>query len=567
MRETGQGIPEEEIRGIEPPPALDVEADKERLSQQLADFGVAYDDKRTLEQNTDRLLVLGYLAEHNYLEVNQGRLIFNVPRIKHEVYQQSVDLARRKNYSRRKMSAELLMGALSGLQGYSLEDTKTQEFTDHKLPPKEVLPLPKDIASITTEYPEKTRNALLNVWNVKKRILWTKPIILESGETTNAAELTIAERLINELKARRNEKGQLEIFDRYSNQYERFGTQRFRKLTKLIIKTFSDNMFIGFDSTPALFANRYLPNLLRQQFLRLEDFRRMVRTKSSEIFGSRAEFLDSKTPFHTLNNGKTSARYYINRDKIVGTNTRVDPQTMFIRNLDLNTAGIFDRRHGKTLLLYTIDLLTDEEIEAKRKGVISKTPERNLTEAQISSRTTIGGKEVARRLRKYDVTKFLPKRTDESPEEYAERISQLSDVEFVTGNFRKFLQEANIGAHNLPWGEQLILARAMLEEGDKHRLVDFAKKYEIDGIRSFLSFDQDRTMGKKILSMGERLDKSIGDKIFKTYNNFLNSAKQNAASVSEEFKRDFPGSEITEQMVLEALTLPLTPGEQICIIN
>jgi hypothetical protein len=130
------------------------------------------------------------------------------------------------------------------------------------------------------------------------------------------------------------------------------------------------------------------------------------------------------------------------------------------------------------------------------------------------------------RMKQYDVTNVIPKREDESAEEYGKRISDLSDFEYVARKFQGFFAEAEIGVHKLPWSEQLILANAISEERDRDRLLGFAKKYGVEGLRTFLAMDYDPELGQDILTMSEEFEQDVNRDIFGAYNRLVDQANE-----------------------------------------
>ncbi len=427
-------------------------------------------------------------------------------------------------YWEKSMGFDEVRTGLAGLRGYKKSDLDDPDLKSGRLPPREVLPLPQDIGSLSRDYPETASNAVINIWDLEPNVKWGREIILPSGQKTNTAELFIAAELLGNLKARRNQQGELEIFDFNKQGFNKFTFNGFERAVGSRVQiTEPGGRQEGLHSG-ALFAEKYLPNLLKAGVLKREDFRTTSGSKTAEVLGM-GEKKVGANGFVTIGETEGSVKYYIGKGKGKG-------KAMGVVKLDSNMAGIIEDRHGRKNLAYTFDLLKPEEIRVKREQAAAG---RNLKPGEISARTFVDSNDMKARMARYDITQFVPKRVDETPEQYAKRVADLSDVGFVTRKFQGFFAEAGIGLHNLPWSEQLILANAILEEKDKSRLISFAKQYGIEGIRTFLAVDYDPKMAGLILDLGERSPESPG-LIFEKYNEIVDVSRKAAQFLQEIFK-------------------------------
>ena len=484
------------------------------------------------EQGRENLWLICRMIKKGLIKIEDGVLVSDAEAFKH--------LDTKSRYSRNQA-----IEALSHIQGYAKADTETKAFKDRTLPPRDMVALPVNLEDMAASYPQRAEKAILQIEQVG-RVPWAEPIQLASGETTNQAELTIAKKLLSDLRARRDKKSGLEIFD--GKNYVKFSTGKFNKLTGLNPSaTDEHNRLKSFYHSGADYVRKFAPNLFKLGILEPQDFKIHGGHPASEIFNVNERKLNPKAPFLTFTTGHNkSARYYIGREKIVGTKDRIDPENTRAVQLDPNTVGIIENIHGKRILKRTFSLLSDEEVAQKQAEVIRKYGEKGKKYRLLADLVCVDAGEMKERIRKYNVTDYIPQRTEESPKDYAERVSRLSDVGFATKTFQNFFPEAGIGVHRLSWSEQLILADAMLEEKSKDRLVSFAKQYGVNGVRSFLSVDLDRKLGKQVLELGEKGDPKIVAEIFKKYAVIVDSVKMIESRCLQTFGKAFSPAEMNK---------------------
>ncbi len=448
---------------------------------------------------------LKLLEERGAVQHVDGRMVFDEEGLK--------NLMRRdpeKSWVKAVEFDEIRAG-LAGLKGYKKSDLNNPDFQSGRLVPREVLPLPADAQELTTDYPDKTERAVINPWDLAPATKWDKKISLGSGEEVYLAELFMAAQLGGRLKSRRNSEGELEIFDPNENKFTKFTFNGFERAAgKRMQITAPDGKRESLHSG-ALFAEKYLPNLMKAGVLRREDFRTTSKSRTAEVLGMPEKKIDSNG-FIMIGGEGGSMKYYIGKG-----------QEATVVKLDSGLAGIIESRGGRKKLAQTFRLVQPGE---------------------IPGRTYINKKGMKDRLQDYDVTQFIPKRADETAEQYAKRVADLNDVQFVTKQFRSFFAAAGIGVHHLPWSEQLVLANAILEERDKNRLIGFAKQYGIEGLRSFLASDYDPKMTGVVLAVGEQAPESAKD-IFAKYNQIIDEAKKITDYLMESFRQK--SEEISKQ--------------------
>ena len=122
----------------------------------------------------------------------------------------------------------------------------------------------------------------------------------------------------------------------------------------------------------------------------------------------------------------------------------------------------------------------------------------------MTPRTIVKKEEMQKRMHPWLISGENPKRKDETSEQYAERLSHISDYNYLHRITRDFLKETGMGIHNLNWREQQWLAAATFDlntQGRKEDLLNFTKKFGLSGLKSFLTCDFDIENGKKLLKL------------------------------------------------------------------
>lgn len=106
---------------------------------------------------------------------------------------------------------------------------------------------------------------------------------------------------------------------------------------------------------------------------------------------------------------------------------------------------------------------------------------------------------------------------------------EISDYDFATQrNFLEFLETRDI--ENIT------------------PLKKFVKKFRSGGIRTFLSLEQDFSMGEKILSLGERLPQETADAIFKKYAEIVDETEKVENYLEENFDQKKPNGSLTQSI-------------------
>jgi hypothetical protein len=520
FKETMAGLP---IRKKEIPPTENRGAKKVE-SQDLADF--LREDKSEGDPIKKKLLAM--LTEHKIMENIDGSNVFDLEKflasgfLSETLQHTYVD---RQNGRDILGSYKLMFEKLSDLKVVSKQDYELQKDGA----PREIslfnVPDSIEDAFNVKEYKNQSSDYYLNYWDLyehtkRKQIYWNYKIKAKNGEEIGAAEYALAMGIYRDFGGRRDEEGNLWVWDNQKNKDVIMSVMWIKNNIGLLGGTRENSS----STNPAVFLPSKCPNMLERELLKLEDFG--IKTGSGKMGELiRKEFqVHKKSPFVSIN----SVRYYIGRDFFRFGEEKVSTKNLKIIILDGKTAGIFKSFKGKDDLIFTIHLFDETEKEAKRE-LVALSYKRDLKPEEISAMTTISKEEVAKLISPWQATKDNPKRKDESSEEYAERIRRLSDWRFIQQVSDDFTKECQMGIHNLGWREQQWLASAAYELGKNNhysRLLEFGKRHGLAGLKTFLSCEFDIRNGNKILSIGEKLGQEDAQKVFAKVVELVNLAEK-----------------------------------------
>jgi ribosomal protein S18 acetylase RimI-like enzyme len=540
-------------KSTEPKPRLDKKTPEDLeqytndLKQQFRRFGVDYDASASLEENRQKFQDLRTLEASGIIEIKDGSMFFDAAGFSKYQGEQW------RNVNRRVFSPQEAVDFFQGMRAYKkVSDPKEQERIIAQ-GPQAILALPKNAREISSEYASQAKDSLLKLWDLRERIKWGDPIAMESGETTNTFELFFVSKLFDDLQARRNSQGVMEITDPKTGERKPFTIQRFVDILgiKPGVTPKPGERPIGMDKSPLEFLAKYGQNLFKNGIIKRDEIRVLGSSATAEWYLSEKR-VGAKTPFVSITTPGTKhhVRYYMGRDKLVGTDIPRDEHISIVV-LDNKTAGVMERRDGKERILFTIDLIGSEEIMQRRQSLREKWGNRGKTarETEVSAGVSVNAQEVQNRMKEYRITSYVSKRPEETAEAYAERISKLSDAQFVIKTFREFFSEIEIGVHQLPWGEQLILANAILEARDPKKLKDFALKFGMQGLRTFLACDYDPKMAGVVLGLGEKNSESA-KVIFEKYNQIINATEEVEDFIKKTFTDSVIGSVVKAKETL-----------------
>lgn len=522
----------------------------------LADFNIPYRNEEAPIENYYRGKVLKKLQQIGVISVSKEGLFFDKDKLKaSKEAQRRVDLGR----SAEKRRLDILDYA-KALNGVEVKDIAQQDDGDKKSA-KPILVLPKNLMELQTgEYQKKALEAEIQPWEIGQHFKsWKDEIPLEDGEKLTFSELAMVQAL-TKAKARRNKRGELEIYDSENETFVRYSGQAMEKSRGGSFGGSLENVYMN----SALFAKNQLPTLLRMGMIKLNDFHRTSQGGVENEINAHVRRININSGFVSF----SSAQYYIGKTKLVGLGIEIDHDNMTVEKLDKETVAIVNNKQGEKTIVATFNLLNPEQLAEIQSSVKKRLLERGIepTISKITIASTVGEKLMQKLIKKYSVTDYLKPRVGENPTEYYLRVKPLDNPDFVLKKVTGFFQQAGIGIHNLPWSEQLVLARALLVETDEQKLLDHAKKYGLPGVRAFLSLDLDANVGEKILKIGEKLDSKLAEELFLKYGEIVDAASKAAEYIRVHFPaqnelKNNSGQKLTEQLLKKGKDLLVQFGE------
>jgi hypothetical protein len=415
-------------------------------------------------------------------------------------------------------------------KGYRLVDNPNFESTKQKIGKeteflKEITNL--NINSIETvlgnENEQKIVKDIVSMYDSKykhwskegKNYVDSKKFKFLSGAELGFGDFVILNRLI-ELKAHRDTDGTLVVFDISENKFVPFRPTRFFDSHQTVSMWNISNQDKNYTHIP---LESYAPYIFKSGFFKEGDFnKRIFGSGIYDVAGAHERKLTPTAPYVFFSNENGSAKYYLGREKFVGTDDKINHDITKVILLDNETAAIIEDVHGKRNILYTFNLMDKNTYENKKQEVIDRRTKDNK-KIDINFSDYITEKPI---LNKYSITKFFNKKQNETDEKYAERISKYSDLSYVLNKFRSFLSETGLAANNYSWKDQLVLAGSLTSVKESEKIVGFSKVFGKNGLRTFLSVEQGgKEMGDKILKLGEKLPEDVAREIFKKYGEMI----------------------------------------------
>lgn len=403
----------------------------------------------------------------------------------------------------------------------------------------------KIIKTLATEY-ENTYK-FNNTKNEKK-------FKLQNGNELSYGDIIILNKLI-EFKVFRNDQGVLMMFDKNENVFAPFKPTVFfgqhksftlRGDVKDVEKISKRGRYYV---TP---METFAPQIYKKNFFEEKDFGiRAAGSISYQINGPHERRLSHSSPYAVFTNNNGLAKYYLGRDKFVGTDKKINHETVRVSMLDENTGAVTDTIHGRKIILYTFPLLNKEEYEAKKEKVI---------ESRVSSSQGLNinpGNYITTNVNKldeYNITDYFPKNNKESEKDYANRVSRLSDTSYVMGNFRSFMSKTGLSANNYSWKEQLVLADALTSVEDEIKIINLGKNFGKNGMRTFLSIEQGgKEMGEMIIQLtnSKIIPENLLKDIFEGYAVLLDEAEKLKNKMSTVKEVEGVNSDLLRKMPLQ----------------
>jgi len=495
--------------------------------------------------------------------------------------------------------SDFYLGKIDGRVIYGSRDNVFKLFYDLKFVSEEDYEKSKEEGKVPIEKPlfnipdskdgaynlENIRNNndyYLNYWDIssnKKNIYWDREILARNGEKINLREFHLANDIYKVHKGvrRKKENGEERIFVLNMDELDQGDGDSYEELNYDWLNekySISSSIYRGNNKVDSGGIHKYIlenyKDLIQYNLLKLSDFRSVALRSGEKTLRKEYAPSSEKTELSLY-----SARYYLGRGEIYSfLGERVNKDNLKFAELDSETIGVIFVRGERESLKYVINLLSDREKEEMRNEIHQKMIEKhgkNSNNFQIGPNMYLNKKEVEQRTKKFNISNLIKKRSEESIEEYNERVAELTDYRYVKEVSNRFLLDTGISIHKLPWREQVWFASAEFElslQGKYDKLVEFVKIYKEDGLRVFLSCEDNINNAEKILEIGKNIEQAKARKLFQKYQEIIDQAKMVRQEVKTLFKakRDVSEAEldkITETILKKANHLLLDYSRRI----
>lgn len=531
---------------------------KEKSGISLEDAVEGSDRKKIKEK------ILEILRKNDVLQTKEGINVFDLEKFfKGGVFNEKIKEKYLGKVGVRDVQGnyENVFGALADLKVVSVSDFEKNQKEGKKSEEIPLLNIPKNIDEAFDLQNIKNKKYYLNQWDLyasaeRKQINWNSPIVAESGEEINKTELALATEIFRNFQGHRDQEGNLMVFDKEKGDFSKMNmdwvTRNIGTMRGVDGKIFSEN------------AQRFLinncPNILEKKLLDITDFRVISTGASGEMM--RKEFYPQKNNPYLMLNGM---RYFIGKEKFNFNGKKIPTENIKVVVLDPENAGIVEMQNGREVLRYKIKLINEEEKKNKREEV-GKKFENKLTPRQVGSRVCLNKDEVDERTTEWKPTEDNPKKSKETAEDYAERIRKIIDFNYVSNVSEDFTRESGLGIHNLSWREQQWLAAAAFEQkGNYSELIEFGKKFGLDGLKTFLTCEFNLENSQNILLIGEKIEEKDAKKIFSKANELIKVAEEENGKIEELFSGEIPHGikNIKQNLLIKAKEIVALFGEKL----
>jgi hypothetical protein len=196
-------------------------------------------------------------------------------------------------------------------------------------------------------------------WEIFDKQIFHTQFELEDKNVVNMADLFYL-KMIKELKFRKDDKGNLEYFDKVQNKYVKFSFQNSKEAFGRVIMLREDGLKYSFESRPELFLKKFLP-VVDSLDLFGGSSKRWSGYQQAETMFSHERKLDKNNVYINISSDDVGfVSYYIGRNKIVGTDKEKN-DTLSAVELDKETIGIKQNKYGENRVLYTFKKIDKKE--------------------------------------------------------------------------------------------------------------------------------------------------------------------------------------------------------------
>lgn len=478
------------------------------------------------------------LVAKRIIKNKDGLKIFDIDRFKnYEPKHVLGTIGKKSIYS----SRNVVYDFLKDLEVVSANDYALAGEDKSKLKPIPLFNVPENVEEAFDEDFIKNKKYYLNFWDIGDRennqtvIRWEKhkDFESESGEKINPRELYLATKIFREFNGNR-ENGVLMVDN------PKDGSRK--KITyDWILENISRVQ--GIEKGIHSFLQDNCPNLIKNGLLKYSDFEIQTTRGAAEI--ARKEYFPKAGSKFQVSTDK--ATYFISSgNNFIYKDRKIPLENIKVAILDNKTLGIISVDNGTEKLEYTIDMLSDEEI-LNKKALLKKKDVKDLSKEERQETIFANREDLDGKIKEFEKSSLISRKTGESDVEYEKRTGYILDYNHVKDVSDNLLNEHKISIHNLSWREQVWLSAAEHELRLQNRYDEFIKfvdEYKLDGIKTFLSCENDIDDAVRILEINKKLGKEDASLVFgkvAEFNDVLVRADENLSKYfyKESEKRDF----------------------------
>ncbi len=164
----------------------------------------------------------------------------------------------------------------------------------------------------------------------------------------------------------------------------------------------------------------------------------------------------------------------------------------------------------------------------------------------------------------YKVEKVFPRRENETTDNYKLRTMLLDDAKSAVDRIDLVRSRLEYGAgvniDKLNFREKASLTNYYLSSSSRNResLVNFAKKFGENGLKTFLACEYGFEAGDQIIDLGEKLPPEVAQKIFDKYSAIVKLCHKTISEIEQNFKKEATpevANKINENLLFKAKEL------------
>lgn len=384
---------------------------------------------------------------------------------------------------------------------------------------KSLLYKPKDQEAAFSEASIKKSDFYISVLDFKGAIKMKSALqTTQDGESVNLADSAIALLIYHPKYGNgyRDKDGQLMVWWESKKEFRKISVDWFRKEVQK--NFFGEKNGVNLGTNARLFMDIMGQELEKTGVLRKDDFKMLATSTDAEKYRTQRKV--GKIGSVTLE----GIQYYI------GKGEKFKEAEAVVLSPGLGGVLVEDKLSGRKKLAYTFPLL---ELSDPRLKLA--TTSRNGNNTYRASKESV-------QLRPYNAKELHLAHADENPDSYERRIKSIEDTDYLLALSNRLSREAGINLSKLSLEEQSVVVDAIKGlHRDPERIINFAKKYGLEGLRTFISCEYGDEYGERILTIAEKAKPELVESIFKEYSEINNQVHDLGARLAIIFGQDETG--------------------------